>query len=336
MAPVLGVGNNQKSESPPSLALQDRGVTYFQKTIVPCSKTHSGEDNIFGETILPKEYAINHPSSLREPGTLVLSKKGRCKKQTQGPMLKKPKEEPAEFSLQQLSGSPCETILAPETRQKEKQSQLCCDSEKIPRRRVDGEKQPSRKVKDGQQVNLEGISKLQSGVLACPVKQEFENCNISRSDSGCNYQKLQKRQLSSLSKTDVQVNSIQLNDMVKPVEQNLSKAVTNERIPLMKPVFSTSLGSASVNVNSSHRDSFLTESSVLGKRKLNSHSQGLSVNIVESLPTIRNMKSVKTSSCPGGSSSSSSPLRANDDPILKRFSKIEIVTHRCNSKYSYI
>ena len=75
----------------------------------------SRDDNILQETVLPKEYVINQPSSLREPGTLVLDEKGRSRKQTQAPILKTPKAEPVEFSLQQLSGSQSETILAPET-----------------------------------------------------------------------------------------------------------------------------------------------------------------------------------------------------------------------------
>ena len=185
-------------------------------------------------------------------------------------------------------------------------------------------------------MSLKGIPKLQSGVVACPVKQESESRNIYLSDSGHNYQKSQMHQVPTLSKTNVSPNSIQLNDMCKSIAQYLSKAVTHERIPLKKPVVSTALRSAYVNVNSSHRDSLLRESSVPGKRKLDSHPLGLSMNIVESLPSTRNMNAVETSSCAAGSSSSASPLGDIDDSILKRFSEIKMETHRCNSKYSYI
>ncbi|WJZ80435.1 hypothetical protein VitviT2T_000354 [Vitis vinifera] len=324
IAPASGVGDTQNDESPPSLAFQDGGASYSQKTI-PSSNPHLGENNTLQEAMLPKQYVINHPSSPREPGTLVLSEKDRCKKQTQGPILKKPKEEPVEFSPHQLSVSQSETILAPETQQKEKQLRQSCDSEKILNERLNGEKQSSPKMKDGQQVNLEGIPKLQSGVLAHPVKQESESSKIPRSDIRHNDQKSQMHQLSSVSKINDPANSIQPNDMGKPF--------AHERIHLQKPLVSTAVGSAPVNVSSSHRDSLLRESSVLGKRKLNSHPEGLSMNIVESLPSIRNMNSVDTSSCPVGNSSSPWPLGTKEDPLLKRFSKIEMVTQRYGLHY---
>ncbi|KAJ9708301.1 hypothetical protein PVL29_000383 [Vitis rotundifolia] len=307
IAPASGVGDTQNDESPPSLAFQDGGVSYSQKTI-PSSNPHLGENNTLQEAMLPKQYVINHPSSPREPGTLVLSEKDRCKKQTQ-----------------RLSVCQSETILSPETQQKEKQLRQSCDSEKILYERLHGEKQSSPKMKDGQQVNLEGIPKLQSGVLAHPVKQESESSKIPRSDIRHNYQKSQMHQLSSVSKINDPANSIQPSDMGKPL--------VHERIPLQKPLVSTAVGSASVNVSSSHRDSLLRESSVLGKRKLNSHPEGLSMNIVESLPSIRNMNSVNTSSCPVGNSSSPWPLGTKEDPLLKRFSKIKMVTQRYGLHY---
>ena len=78
-----------------------------------------------------KPYDLNCPSSPGETSTLVFSEKGRSKYHTQGPILKKSKEQPVEFSQWQVVVSHSETILAPFKQWKKKLLQQHYDNEKF-------------------------------------------------------------------------------------------------------------------------------------------------------------------------------------------------------------
>ncbi|KAK9277475.1 hypothetical protein L1049_007019 [Liquidambar formosana] len=225
----------------------------------------------------PKQFYSNNNCGPTRPSTLVLSEKGSCDMHAiRGPILKKPKEEPLDFSQFQLPGSEGQTILGPDLQCKTKLTKQQLEAEKILRERFHGNKHPSLLINNGQQSILEGMPKLQSGMPTCSLKQELaETSHFLVSDvpknrdnylimdvrsNQSNIQKLALRQSSPLSR-------MQFNHKDQPGNKNMRfGTLTPKRKALQNPQVSTSVRSAPVS--SSHLDSVLREAIFTRKTKI--------------------------------------------------------------------
>ncbi|XP_059658375.1 protein PHYTOCHROME-DEPENDENT LATE-FLOWERING-like [Cornus florida] len=388
---ISDVNITQNSQCQPDLPSQDRGVPCSQH-IVQSPIVTSQENNIMNGTISqssasqfqsnyqlavdshqsvsnsltpssfvssPKPNYNNCLSNLRKPSTLTLGEREKCGKvANQEHIIKKPKQEPLDFSQQQLPGRLAETTLDAELQRKNKLFKHRIEAEKSSRERTHDNAHPSLLMSSAQQAPLEGIPKLQHGMLTCRLKKKptesnsFPSLDSQNTKSKCNIigirnnqSSLQQSQLlrsSPVMKADGPPTPMQWNHMGQSVGKNMTNVIFNQkgRASRNYQVF-TGVGNASVS--SCFNDSLPREASVSTKRKSNYLPKGLSMNRVES-PANTSIMNTANAICPSVDSPMCRPsgivgpvsiLETSvpgpsviGDPILDRVSKMKLVSQR--------
>lgn len=364
------IGGTPDSNSQSGLGYPGREVSTSQQTIssaVPgLQKNKVFPDTTSQSNVLPPEHnnqlvdgckksaavdlslsATNSTIDQREPASLVPAKRSRCEsKAIQGPIVKKPKHEPVDFSQQQLPGFQAESIFAPQFLCKTNLPHQRIEAEKILHERFTDKRGSLRLINNGQQEILKGNTKLSTGMPTSTVKQEPTeipnfpdsdsrkiNYKFSTMDMRSNQSNLQQKkflQPSPSLRTYDPLTSTLLNHVVRPDDKSLGNEIaTQKRKVLPNPQATVGVRPASL---SSHINSSPREASVPTKRK----KKGSSTNVLDSLVGISNLSAAKGSSPSFGNSSFHLASDVEGNPYLARFLKIGEVAQRWCPNYSHI
>lgn len=276
---------------------------------------------------LPKRSLNDSNNDLNKPSASVLSKIVRCDSQAvQGPLLKKPKQEPIDSSYEQLTGSQTGNSLLPYLQWKNKLLPQRIGEGKVPHERSQEKVRPSRVINNDQTRRFQGISELQAGMATSNVKLEPDKNNflssyfrkikeghfvMDRMLVHSNLAQSQNQQSSTLFGDNIPADTSWKN-MGQPVDKNIqNRSVTHMRKDLVKCQVTTHgrCGSASSpNINS-----LPTEVSVPAKQKTNSGPKRSRKKAVDSSASTSNI---------------SQPSELKVEPVLERFLKIQAVTER--------
>ncbi|XP_008243430.1 PREDICTED: uncharacterized protein LOC103341667 [Prunus mume] len=276
---------------------------------------------------LPKRSLNDSNNDLNKPSASVLGKIVRCDSQAvQGPLLKKPKQEPIDSSYEQLTGSQTGNSLLPYLQWKNKLLPQRIGDGKVPHERSQEKVCPSRVTNNDQTRRFQGISELQAGMATSNVKLEPDKNNflssyfrnikdghfvMDRMLVHSNLAQSQNQQSSTLFGDNIPADT-SWKYMGQPVDKNIqNRSVTHMRKDLVKCQVTTHgrCGSASSpNINS-----LPTEVSVPAKQKTNPG------------PKRSRKKAVDSSA---GTSNISQPSELKVEPVLERFLKIQAVTER--------
>ncbi|GAV65742.1 Spt20 domain-containing protein [Cephalotus follicularis] len=348
---IRGIGGTQNSKLKPSVTYPDRGdpcrlqttsssIPYSKENNVvlealpqytPLAKNPSnqlgdhGNQSVYANlppsinSAIPQQCFNINTSFLRDPSSLVLAETGKCETQViEGPILKKPKEEPAELS-ELLLPIPCKNNLW--------HHQI--NPKQVVHERSFDKGGPSPLINCGQQAILEGIPKLQAVSSVAALKQEpaersdFPNSNVEmmmklRSSHSKVYQ--DRQQFSSLTRAEIPPHT-NWNPMVHPINKNSNKLVTQKRKALDYP-------QAAGGVRSRLNESLPRQVSLPAKQKKNNHSQCSSMKTVNSLADSSKIIVAKSSRLPLGILPLPISSKVKGDPLLERFLKIQAVTER--------
>lgn len=277
----------------------------------------------------------------RNPSSSAFSDLGQCDKRViEGPPLKRPKQEPLDFSYQQFSaGGKTEINSAAHLQWENNLLLQQLEVEKALRERFQDKVYPSLSVKNGQPEILEGISKIEAGWATSNLDlQTAKNCFPSSDvrNINNNYFVMDKRlgpsdlptqdqKSSPLLKTNNPLSNASLNNKSQPVDRNLRNGSVSRRKDLENPQIITSETSASAssrNINSLPRDGSDT-----AKRKTTFCPKGFSTNIVDSSASISKVDVARTKSV-NGIHHSTKTLEIKGNSLSQRFLKIEAVTQR--------
>ncbi|KAK2981984.1 hypothetical protein RJ640_007576 [Escallonia rubra] len=211
-----------------------------------------------------------------------------------GLILKKSKQEPLDFSQEQLPGSRAENNLASEVQWKNKLLEQRITANYLYESN-DRTKHPIVSTNNGQQVTLEGIPKLQAELATCRVKEEpVEFSELSSLDP--------RKVLDKSKMTDMRYNtSIQqflrpstlvraapTRAQLKHIGPNVSESVPNETLTEETKPLRTSQHSMALP-DSCPGGSVRREASVPTTRKPTSRVKGSFMNRVESLANTSNL-----------------------------------------------
>ncbi|XP_048318216.1 protein PHYTOCHROME-DEPENDENT LATE-FLOWERING isoform X3 [Ziziphus jujuba] len=283
---------------------------------------------------------------LRKPSSSVLVDLGQCGKLvTEGPPIKRPKQEPLDFCYQRFAaGGQSEINSGPHLPWQNNLLHQQLEVENALRERFQDKVYPSPSVKNCQPEILEGISKIQAGWATSNLdlqtaKTCFPSSDVRNINNNCflmdkrlgpsDCLPTQEQQSPPLLKTNNPLSNTLLNNKGQPVDRNLRNgSVNRRRKDLENPQFRTDEKSASAssrNINSLPRSGSDKE-----KWKITFCPKGSSTNIVDSSASISKVDVARTKGVTMGIHHSPQTLEIKSNSLSQRFLKIEAVTQRYN------
>ncbi|KAG6715153.1 hypothetical protein I3842_05G236800 [Carya illinoinensis] len=290
-------------------------------------------------------------SNARSNSTKAISsisgEKGRCETEALQEYIPiKLKQEPVDFSQQQLPGGQAKSILAPELLWKNTLLHQPIMAEKLQDEKNQHKSHPSLLINSGQPF-LEGIPRLLAGTPTCTVKQEPAESSFRSSDvrkindnsfqmdkriTQSNLQQFEQQQLSALLRANTPYTHSSCNRVTQPVDKSLrNESATQKRKALQNPQVSGGMRTATLS--SQHDDSWAREASIPAKGKLSYQNIGSNIKLVGSLARTRNLNAANGNILPVGNLPSFKPPETKVDPVIERLLKIEGITQRYGLNY---
>lgn len=290
-------------------------------------------------------------SNARSNSTKAISsisgEKGRCETEALQEYIPiKLKQEPVDFSQQQLPGGQAKSILAPELLWKNTLLHQPIMAEKLQDEKNQHKSHPSLLINSGQPF-LEGIPRLLAGTPTCTVKQEPAESSFRSSDvrkindnsfqmdkriTQSNLQQFEQQQLSALLRANTPYTHSSCNRVTQPVDKSLrNESATQKRKALQNPQVSGGMRTATLS--SQHDDSWAREASIPAKGKPSYQNIGSNIKLVGSLARTRNLNAANGNILPVGNLPSFKPPETKVDPVIERLLKIEGITQRYNCCY---
>ncbi|XP_062110007.1 protein PHYTOCHROME-DEPENDENT LATE-FLOWERING-like [Humulus lupulus] len=348
------------------LVHQDRGVVLAKKDIpTPIRYT---QHNILGKTKSQLYPLTSHQNfqlgKTRVPSTLVnlstsnssLSKRSSMKRTIdktkltssnlnvnevsqnqaiQEPLLKKPKEEPVDFSYQQFLGKSIITSATPQLPWQNAVMHQKIDAENILPARFQDKVCPSQLIKNCLALSSGGILNPEVGSATSTVKQEpvdtclprldFANMKDRRVNLSDGLQFQDQQSLNSLKKNYRIENSLK-----KPIVQVIDKHGKKEKNSSRRKVLENLqlIYDGSTPRNSQNVESWATEAFTPLKRK-GTPDNNFSINLFDPNANRNNVNIANANRISVGINPLSHTLEIEDNIILERLSKIKEVTQRC-------
>ncbi|KAG7981168.1 hypothetical protein I3843_05G219100 [Carya illinoinensis] len=290
-------------------------------------------------------------SNARSNSTKAISsisgEKGRCETEALQEYIPiKLKQEPVDFSQQQLPGGQAKSILAPELLWKNTLLHQPIMAEKLQDEKNQHKSHPSLLINSGQPF-LEGIPRLLAGTPTCTVKQEPAESSFRSSDvrkindnsfqmdkriTQSNLQQFEQQQLSALLRANTPYTHSSCNRVTQPVDKSLrNESATQKRKALQNPQVSGGMRTATLS--SQHDDSWAREASIPAKGKPSYQNIGSNIKLVGSLARTRNLNAANGNILPVGNLPSFKPPETKVDPVIERLLKIEGITQRYGLNY---
>ncbi|KAG6655832.1 hypothetical protein CIPAW_05G244500 [Carya illinoinensis] len=353
----------QNSITQSGFAYQDRVTCLQENNVLPETTSQSNPlmvDNQLADScnqsvsIAQKKSSfvcVQDFSNARSNSTKAISsisgEKGRCETEALQEYIPiKLKQEPVDFSQQQLPGGQAKSILAPELLWKNTLLHQPIMAEKLQDEKNQHKSHPSLLINSGQPF-LEGIPRLLAGTPTCTVKQEPAESSFRSSDvrkindnsfqmdkriTQSNLQQLEQQQLSALLRANTPYTHSSCNRVTQPVDKSLrNESATQKRKALQNPQVSGGMRTATLS--SQHDDSWAREASIPAKGKLSYQNIGSNIKVVGSLARTRNLTAANGNILPVGNLPSFKPPETKVDPVIERLLKIEGITQRYGLNY---
>ncbi|KAM7484609.1 hypothetical protein LguiA_000618 [Lonicera macranthoides] len=291
----------------------------------------------------PKQYLSNCQSDPRKASKSTPSESEIWGTQVINvPAIKLPKQEPLDFSQ-------AESGLASEQQWKRKLLHQQIEAEKLIHEKSDCRKRPLISMNSDQQATLEGIPKLRAGIATCRVKEEpTERSEFSHMANSCKIidtRRQSDRQL-QISSPPLRANASPFTALFNHIGLSVSKSTTNEIVTQKSGALQISQVCAGVgNKSAGSRlgESLPREAPMPTKKKSNSRLKGSGLNRVKS-PASTSHVDASNAICLHESLATTSRMSVDaislaertsefrfskvGDPIIDRFSKMEMLTHR--------
>ncbi|XP_041013210.1 protein PHYTOCHROME-DEPENDENT LATE-FLOWERING-like isoform X1 [Juglans microcarpa x Juglans regia] len=296
---------------------------------------------------VPYQDCSNTRSNSTKAISSISGKKGRCETEALQEYIPiKLKQEPVDFSQQQLPGGQAKSILAHELLRENTLLHQQIMAEKLQDEKNQHKSHPSLLINSGQPF-LEGIPRLLAGMPTCTVKQEpaessFFSSDVRKINDNCfqmdkritqsNLQQLEQQQLSALLRANTPSTHSSCNRVTQPVNKSLrNESATQKRKALQNPQVSAGIRSATLS--SQQDDSWAREASIPAKGKLSYQNIGSNMKVVGSLARTCNLNAVNGNILPAGNLPSFKPPETKVDPVIERLLKIEGITQRYGLNY---
>lgn len=335
-------GNNNLQETPSESFLEPSQSDCILAGSLNHSVSKALTPSNFQSTL--KQYLSNCQSDWRKASKLTPSESEICGTQViNGPAIKIPKQEPLDFSQ-------AESSLASEQQWQRKLLHQRIEAEKLLHEKSDCRKRPLISINSDQQATLEGIPKLRAGIATCRVKEEStersefshiaNNCKImdTRRQSDCQMQ---------ISSPPLRANASPSTALFNHIGMSICKSTTNEIVTQKSGALQISQVCAGVGNKSAGSclgESLPREAPMPTKKKSNSRLKGSGLNRVKSSASTSHVDASNAICLPKSLATTSrmnvdaishaertSEIRFSKvgDAIIDRFSKMEMLTHRC-------
>ncbi|KAJ7943081.1 Spt20 transcription factor [Quillaja saponaria] len=276
------------------------------------------------------QYISNNDSGnvRRKPNSLMLSERAKYEKQAiEGPIFKKPKQEPVEFPQVQVLGS--QGSISPELQWKNDVLHQQLEVENIMRDRKKKKLHSFQLINDSQRM-LQGIQKQLAGSTSVKKEPDETSCFLSESGNRnshflmdrridqSNLQQLNQQLSASLSKDNFPITQTLHNYMAQPIDKNLKNESITRRRKTLQTSQVTGTGVGHMSGSSNDRNYFLSKTLSLAK--------GSTTKIIDSVASVNRMDAVNVNRSTDGTLLLQPAIRC--DSVIKRILNIKKVAER--------